>query len=68
MFVLSKYLCEFICHIYVHVKVEIVDYSVFLQILTIVITTIDVLGASLYDLCGNESESSLIATVDSQWW
>jgi hypothetical protein len=48
MLMLSKFLCEYLCHIFVGVYIGVVaDYSVFVQISTIVITNYDVLGASL---------------------
>jgi len=47
MLILSKCLCEYICHIFVRVYVGVVDYSAFVQILTIVVTNVDVFGASL---------------------
>jgi hypothetical protein len=50
------------------VYVGAVDYSAFVQISTIVATNVDVLGASLYDSRGDESESFLIVAVDWQWW
>jgi hypothetical protein len=68
MLILSKRLCEYICHIFVRVYVGVVDYSSFVQISTIVLTNVDVLGASLYDSRGDESESSLIVAVDWQRW
>jgi hypothetical protein len=36
----------------------------FVQIPTIVVTNVYAFGASLYDSCGDECESSLIVAVD----
>jgi hypothetical protein len=68
MLILSKRLCEYICHIFVRVYVGVVDYLVFVQISTIVVTNVNVLGGSLYDSRGYESESSLIVAFDWQRW
>ena len=46
--------------------VGVVEYSVFGQISTIVVTNVDVLLARLYDSRGDESESSLNVAVDWQ--
>jgi len=66
MLILCKCLCEYICHIFVCVYVGVVEYSVFGQISTIVVTNVDVLLARLYDSRGDESESSLNVAVDWQ--
>jgi len=50
------------------VYVGVIDYLAFVQISTIVITNVNVLGASPYDSRGDESESSLIIAVDWQQW
>jgi hypothetical protein len=68
MLILSKCLCEYICHIFVCVYVGVVDYLAFVPISTIVITDVNVLGASLYESRGDESESSLTIAVDWQRW
>jgi hypothetical protein len=68
MLILSKRLCEYISQIFVHVYGGVVYYSAFVQISTIVVTNVDVLGASLYESSGDESESSLIVAVDWQRW
>ena len=66
MLILSKCLCEYICHIFIHVYIGVADYSAFVQISTIVITHIEVLSVSLYDSRGDKSKSSLIVAVDWQ--
>jgi hypothetical protein len=53
---------------FVHEYVEVVDYSVFVQISTIVITNIDVFSVNFYDSHGDESMSSVIVTVDWLRW
>jgi hypothetical protein len=68
MLMLSKCLCEYICHRLVRVCVGVVDYSAFVQISTIVVTNVNVVGASHYDSHGAGSESSLIVAVDWQRW
>jgi hypothetical protein len=46
MLILCKCFREYICHIFVRVYVGVVDYSAFAQILTVVITNVDVLSSS----------------------
>ena len=64
MLILSKGLCEYICHIFVRVYIRVVDYSVFLQISTIVATTVNVLGGRLHDSHGDGSKSSQSVQAD----
>jgi hypothetical protein len=68
MLILSKCLCEYICHMFVLVYEGVVDYLACVQISTIVVTNVDVLGSRLYDSHGDESESSLIVAFDWQRW
>ena len=53
MLILSKCLCEYICHIFVRVYVGVVDYSAFVQISTVVIANVDVLSSSFDDSRGD---------------
>ena len=48
--------------------VGVVDYSSFMQISTVVIANVDVFSSSIDDSHSDNSESSLIVTVDWQWW
>jgi hypothetical protein len=50
------------------VYVAVVDYSTFMQISTVVIANVDVLSSSFDDSHGDKSESTLVVTVDWQWW
>ena len=69
MLIFRKCFREYICHIFVRVYVGVVDYSVFVQISTVVIANVDVLSSSFDDSCGDKCESTrLIVTVDWQWW
>jgi len=54
MLILGKCFGEYICHIFVCVYVGVVDYSSFMQILTIVIANFDVLHLSFDDSRGVE--------------
>ena len=68
MLIFSKCFCEYICHIFIHVYVGVVDHSAFVQILTVVIANIDVLSSSFDDSRGDKGESTLIVAVDWQRW
>jgi len=68
MFILTKCLWEYMSHIFFHVYIGVVDYLASVQIQTIVVTTVDVVGESLNDSGGDDSESSLIVAVDWEWW
>ena len=68
MLIFCKCFREYICHIFVHLYVGVVDYSAFVQISTVVTPNIDVFSLSFDGSCGDTSESTLIVAVDWQWW
>jgi hypothetical protein len=49
MLIFCKCFREYICHVFVCVYVGVVDYLVFVQISTVVITNVDVLSSSFDD-------------------
>jgi hypothetical protein len=67
MFNFSKYFHEYICHIFVCVYVGVVDYSKFIQILTVQIAHVNMYNLSFYNFCGESDESTMSVTVDWQW-
>jgi hypothetical protein len=68
MRILRQSLGEYVCHILVRVQVEVVDYSLPMQILTDVIGNINMLSVIFDDSRGDNSESTLIVAVYWLWW
>jgi hypothetical protein len=67
MLIFSKCFQDDICHIFVSVYVGVVDYSLSMQISTVVIANLNVFSSSFDDFGGDKGECTQIFTVDWQW-
>jgi len=66
MLIFCKCFREYICHIFIIVYVEVVDYSSSMPISTGVIANVDVFSSSFDVSRGDNGESTLIVAVDWQ--
>jgi hypothetical protein len=68
MLIFLKGFHEYIHHIFIPVKVGVVNYLAFMQISTVVIANVDVLSSSFDAFRGNQSQITLIVAVDWEQW